>query len=193
MLHDFSPSIALASCVFQHEFDHDNTVTCVDLDTASMRVVSGTKDGQYDYTEVYCSYTSLSGVDCFRFCDCLGYREWKSWVWVSRWAYKFLVDANNVGGVWDPTPKSSTKNNMLLGEMTSAGPPSFVPGPILSFWTLNFLTLKSLEWTWVQGPPPVHTQMLRVNDTIPFLTQHTVTLFTRSSSILVREMCVKLL
>ena len=30
----------------QCEFDHDSTVTCLDLDSAAMRVVSGTKDGK---------------------------------------------------------------------------------------------------------------------------------------------------
>ena len=30
----------------QCEFDHDSIVTCLDLDSANMRVVSGTKDGK---------------------------------------------------------------------------------------------------------------------------------------------------
>ena len=36
----------LPAIFLQCEFDHDSTVTCLDLDSASMRVVSGTKDGK---------------------------------------------------------------------------------------------------------------------------------------------------
>ena len=39
--------VPCARAIFlQCEFDHDSTVTCLDLDSASMRVVSGTKDGK---------------------------------------------------------------------------------------------------------------------------------------------------
>lgn len=73
-------------CMFswQCELDHDNEVTCVDLDSDGLKVASGTVDGEWKYRQVNPDFETscfciLESKTCTHYLPaCMGTRIWST-------------------------------------------------------------------------------------------------------------------